>query len=75
MVNTTGISSTYSIRLEYGRSLAVFWGWENVIPAESFFTSAGRQVLHRRYAGTDAPDSQNYQYASLMEEERKPSEE
>ncbi len=55
----------------YGRSLAVFWGWENGTPAESFYTSEGRQVLHRRYVGPEAPNSQNYQYASLMEEERK----
>ena len=55
----------------YGNSLAVFWGWENGTPAESFYSSDGRQVLHRRYAGPDAPDSQNYQYSGLMEEERK----
>ena len=55
----------------YGRSLAVFWGWENGTPAESFYSSDGRQVLHRRYVGPEAPDSHNYQYASLMEEERK----
>ena len=55
----------------YGRSLAVFWGWENGTPAESFYSSDGRQVLHRRYVGPEAPESQNYQYASLTEEERK----
>ena len=54
-----------------GRSLAVFWGWENGTPAESFYSSDGRQVLHRRYVGPEAPESQNYQYASLTEEERK----
>ncbi len=55
----------------YGRSLAVFWGCENGTPAESFYSSDGRQVLHRRYVGPEAPESQNYQYAGLMEEERK----
>ncbi len=56
---------------KYGRSLAVFWGWENGTPAESFYSSDGRQVLHRRYVGPEAPESQHYQYASLTEEERK----
>ncbi|MCK5132486.1 MAG: hypothetical protein KAR40_10105 [Candidatus Sabulitectum sp.] len=31
----------------------------------------GRQVLHRRYVGPEAPESKNYKYDSLMEEERK----
>jgi RNA polymerase sigma-70 factor, ECF subfamily len=52
----------------YGKALAVFWGWENGTPAESFYTSNGRQVLHRRYVGQDAPESGNYRYESLMEE-------
>jgi len=55
----------------YGHALAVFWGWENGTPAESFYTSDGRQVLHRRYVGPEAPESKNYKYDSLMEEERK----
>gem|GEM_PF-492494 len=74
-----GESKDYSARVvdltigdkHYGRSLAVFWGWENGTPAESFYTSDGRQVLHRRYVGPEAPDSQNYQYSNLMEEERR----
>ncbi|MCD4702451.1 MAG: RNA polymerase sigma factor [Candidatus Aegiribacteria sp.] len=56
---------------QYGRSLAEFWGWENGTPAESFYSSDGRQILHRRYVGPEAPESHNYQYAVLMEEERK----
>lgn len=56
---------------DYGRCLAVFWGWENGTPAESFYTGEGRQVLHRRFVGPDAPDSRNYRYDSLMEEERR----
>lgn len=56
---------------DYGRCLAVFWGWENGTPAESFYTERGRQVLHRRFVGPDAPDSQNYRYDKLMEEERR----
>ena len=57
--------------INYGQCLAVFWNWENGTPAESFFTTAGRQVLHRRYTGQDAPESQNYQYKNLPEESRK----
>ena len=55
----------------YERCLAVFWGWENGTPAESFYTSSGRQVLHRRFVGPDAPESGNYRYGSLLEEHRK----
>lgn len=74
-----GENKDYSARLvdltigdkHYGRSLAVFWGWENGTPAESFYSSEGRQVLHRRYVGPEAPDSHNYQYSNLMGEERK----
>ena len=56
----------------YGRCLAVFWGWQDDgTPAESFYSSEGRQVLHRRYVGPEAPESQNYQYANLKEEEIK----
>lgn len=55
----------------HGRSLAVFWAWRGGTPAESFFTLDGRQVLHRRYVGLNAPESQNYQYANLSEENRK----
>ncbi len=57
--------------INYGKCLAVFWSWENGTPAESFFTAAGRQVLHRRYAGQNAPKSQNYRYENLPEESRK----
>ena len=55
----------------YGHCLAVFWAWQDGTPAESFYSSDGRQVLHRRYVGPEAPESQNYQYAGLKEEERK----
>lgn len=55
----------------YGRCLAVFWGWENGTPAESFYTMQGRQVLHRRFVGPDAPDSQHYRYDNMLEEERR----
>ncbi len=57
--------------INYGQCLAVFWSWQNGTPAESFFTLAGRQVLHRRYAGPEAPESQNYRYENLPEESRK----
>ncbi len=57
--------------INYGQCLAVFWSWQNGTPAESFFTLAGRQVLHRRYVGQDASESQNYQYENLPEESRK----
>lgn len=50
---------------DYGRCLAVFWGTERDTPAESFYTSEGRQVLHRRYVGPMAPESENYSYANL----------
>ncbi len=58
-------------KINYGQCLAVFWSWENGTPAESFFTASGRQVLHRRYAGQKAPESQNYLYKDLSEESRK----
>ncbi|MCK5115511.1 MAG: RNA polymerase sigma factor [Candidatus Aegiribacteria sp.] len=75
----SGENKDYSARVvdltigdkRYGRSLAVFWGWENGTPAESFYSSDGRQVLHRRYVSSEAPESQNYQYTSLIEEQRK----
>ncbi len=75
-----GENEEYSARMvdltvgdkRYGRCLAVLWGWQNDgTPAESFYISDGRQVLHRRYVGPEAPESQNYQYANLKEEERK----
>lgn len=50
---------------QYGKCLAVFWAWEDGTPAESFFTKAGRQVLHRRYVGPDAPVSSSYEYSNL----------
>ncbi|MBD3370939.1 sigma-70 family RNA polymerase sigma factor [Candidatus Fermentibacteria bacterium] len=62
---------------DYGRCLAVFWGTEGGTPAESFYTSEGRQVLHRRYVGPEAPKSENYSYPNLeggqtrMHEDRK----
>lgn len=76
---STGDHRDYSARAvglkvgdrDYGRCLAVFWGWENGTPAESFYTEQGRQVLHRRFVGSDAPESQSYRYDSLMEEERR----
>ena len=76
---SSGENKDYSARVvdltigdkHYGRSLAIFWGWENGTPAESFYSSDGRQVLHQRYVGPEAPESQNFQYASLLEEERK----
>lgn len=76
---STGDHRDYSARAvdlkvgdrDYGRTLAVFWGWKNGTPAESFYTLRGRQVLHRRFVGPDAPDSQNYSYDKLMEEERR----
>ena len=75
-----GENENYSARMvdltigdkRYGRCLAVFWGWQDDgTPAESFYSPDGRQVLHRRYVGPEAPESQNYQYNNLMEEERK----
>ncbi len=76
---SSGENEQYSARvvnltigdINYGQCLAVFWSWENGTPAESFFTATGRQVLHRRYAGQDAPESQNYQYKNLPEESGK----
>ncbi len=76
---SNGESDEYSARvvnltigdINYGHCLAVFWSWQNGTPAESFFTPAGRQVLHRRYAGQNAPESQNYRYENLPEESRK----
>ena len=73
---STGENEKYSARaveltvgnVDYGRCLAVFWSWQNGTPAESFFTLKGRQVLHRRYVGPEAPESQNYQYSNLPEE-------
>lgn len=56
--------------IRYGHCLAVFWSWQNGTPAESFFTSQGRQVLHRRYAGLEAPGSQHYNYENLQEHAR-----
>jgi hypothetical protein len=56
---------------KYGPCLAVFWGWEQGTPAESFFTMDGRQVLHRRYVGPDAAESRNYRYDNLLQEERR----
>ncbi len=56
---------------KYGRCLAVFWSWENGTPAESFYTSEGRQVLHRRYVGPDAPESSHYNHDELLQEERR----
>ncbi len=50
---------------QYGECLAVFWGWEGGTPAESFFSKNGRQVLHRRYVGPDAPVSSSYEYSNL----------
>lgn len=76
---SSGESDEYSARvvnltigdINYGHCLAVFWSWQNGTPAESFFTPAGRQVLHRRYAGQDAPESHNYRYENLPEESRR----
>ncbi|MCK5133812.1 MAG: sigma-70 family RNA polymerase sigma factor [Candidatus Sabulitectum sp.] len=73
---SSGENEEYSARaveltvgnINYGHCLAVFWSWQNGTPAESFFTLKGRQVLHRRYAGPEAPESQNYQYENLPEE-------
>ena len=55
----------------YGHCLAVFWAWQDGTPAESFYSSDGRQVLHRRYVGPEASESHNYRYANLKDEERK----
>ena len=55
---------------DYGRCLAVLWGRETGTPAESYYTSRGRQVLHRRYVGPEAPASGNYDYDRLLEEHR-----
>ncbi|MCD4708334.1 MAG: RNA polymerase sigma factor [Candidatus Sabulitectum sp.] len=57
--------------IKHGHCLAVFWSWQKGTPAESFFTSQGRQILHRRYVGPEAPASQNYQYENLQEEDLK----
>ncbi|MBN2586237.1 MAG: sigma-70 family RNA polymerase sigma factor [Candidatus Fermentibacteraceae bacterium] len=56
---------------DFSRCLAVFWGWEKGTPAESFYTAEGRQILHRRFTGPGAPESKNYRYDKLLEEERK----
>jgi hypothetical protein len=56
---------------DYGHCLAVFWGWDNGTPAESFYTEQGQQILHRRYVGPDAQVSQNYCFDKLREEERR----
>ncbi|MBD3277226.1 MAG: sigma-70 family RNA polymerase sigma factor [Candidatus Aegiribacteria sp.] len=56
---------------DWGPCLAAFWGWENGTPAESFFTEEGRQVLHRRYVGPDAPSSGSYDYGNMLQEHRR----
>lgn len=56
---------------KYGQCLAVFWSWQDGTPAESFYTAGGRQVLHRRYVGKEAPASRNYDYTKLTDESEK----
>lgn len=53
---------------ERGQCLAVLEGWQGGTPWERFHTADGRQVLHRRYAGPDAPHSPHYSYANLPAE-------
>lgn len=47
------------------RCVAVFWGMQSGTPAEGFFGSDGRQLLHRRYVAEEAPDSEHYDYEKL----------
>lgn len=51
-----------------GQCLAVLEGWQGGTPCERFHTAEGRQVLHRRYVGPDAPHSPNYDYENLSAE-------
>lgn len=51
-----------------GQCLAVLEGWEDGTPWERFHTAEGRQVLHRRYVGPDAPHSRHYDYENLPAE-------
>jgi hypothetical protein len=70
---STGEHENYTARVvklsigdkQYGKCLAVFWAWGDGTPAESFFTKEGRQILHRRYVGPDAPVSSSYKYSNL----------
>lgn len=54
----------------WGKCLAVWWGWNDGTPAESFYTADGRQVLHRRFVGPNAPASRNYDYDKLGNENK-----
>lgn len=53
---------------KWGECLTVWWGWDDGTPAQSFYTAEGRQILHRRFVGHDAPSSRNYDYERLGEE-------
>ncbi len=73
---SSGESEEYSARVvnltigstNYGQCLAVFWNWQTGTPAESFFTKAGRQVLHRRYSSPDVSNAKSSLYNNLPED-------
>ncbi|MBN1879025.1 sigma-70 family RNA polymerase sigma factor [bacterium] len=47
------------------KCLAVWWAWADGTPVESFYTTAGREVLRRRFVGSNAMVSKNYDYEKL----------